>query len=167
VSGGLGNIVSSSSGAAAGPKPHASGQAGLRDTLVTASWDGTARITDITRIDSDPWNIADTAVATFVSDGNSLVVASDKGVIKLSDVRSKQPYGDAMIDEEGAIKIAMSSNGRRLATVSGYFGSLEKSWSGHLWDFSTRTRIGNPMKPATGSITLIFHRMANCCFFRA
>jgi WD40 repeat protein len=76
---------------------------GFNNTLLTASWDGTARITDIAGIDVDPWNIPQASAATFTPDGSALVTGSADGVITLWDVRSRKPSGATMVQDGASI----------------------------------------------------------------
>lgn len=119
------------------------------DTLVTASWDGTARITHTTGIDKNPWNVPQAAVATFNRSGTVLVTGSSEGTVTLFDVPRQRAFHDALVQDAGISNLSLSLDGGHILTISENVSSLERSWSGRLWTTKTRTSIG-PIKPGQG-----------------
>lgn len=110
------------------------------DLLVTASWDGTARMQRVGS--SEPWRVLDHASpegkpgltnVLFSPDGRWLATADDRGEVRLWEVSSGQsvPLEKAPEAEEGVFQqLAFDSESHLLAALSGFN-------SARCWELST------------------------------
>jgi WD40 repeat protein len=126
--------------------------------LVTASYDGTARVWDaeIGKSIGQPLEGSLTAtwfnleeqrfLATFSPDGTRIVAASDDKTVRLWDGETGKLVGEPLAGHEEAVWMAaFSQDSRRIVTVS-------RDETARIWDAATGRPIGGPLKGHEGDV---------------
>jgi WD40 repeat protein len=114
--------------------------------LVTASWDGTARLWDAAThqpigrpMRHENW----VECANFSPDGRLVVTASRDGSARLWDAATGEPAGEPMQLGSVATSANFSPDGRLVVTAS-------RDGTARLWDAATGAPVGGPMQHGNG-----------------
>jgi WD40 repeat protein/Flp pilus assembly protein TadD len=111
-------------------------------TILTASWDGIARLWDTAtgQPTGRPLHHQNsiTSVA-FSPDGKSILTASEDGTARLWDAAIGQPLGRPLDYQEGVSAAAFAPDGKAVLTAS-------KDTTARIWNVATGQRIGAPLQ---------------------
>ncbi len=114
--------------------------------IVTASFDGTARIWNVTTgvpIGEPMRHENALNSATFSPDGTRIVTASDDNTARIWDAATGAPIGEPIFHEQGVTSATFSPNGTRIVTAS-------DDGTARIWHLATGAPVGDPMRHEKG-----------------
>jgi WD40 repeat protein/serine/threonine protein kinase len=127
-------------------------------TLLTGSWDGTARFWDAAsgRALGQPLrHQARVTVAAFSPDGKTVLTADERGTAKLWKAATGQPVGQPLPHRGPVLAAAFSPDGNTLVTGSGALGA---AWGeARLWSAATGRPLGTPLCHKGPVVAVAFH----------